>query len=346
MERIFKNKWVMLGLFGLGLWLGVKYLLPLLLPFVIGSLLALAAEPVVRLASRKMKRPLATGVGIGATLVLLGCVVVLVGAFAVKELAVLVDELPDMQASVQGGIRKLNHWLDEAVERSPEGIRGILQQTVDRTFSKESALVMPVAEQIPTTIANFLLWIPTGAVTIFTTLVSAFMISARLPVLRQKLHSWLPASWEATYLPAVRQIRRGIWGWLKAQTKLMLITGGVLTAGFLLLRVEYAVFRAALIALVDAVPVLGTGTVLIPWALFSFLRGNTPLGIGLLGIYGVALTVRTVLEPRLVGRHLGLDPLLTLIAFYVGFTLWGFLGMLLAPVLAVAIGTVTKQKQI
>ena len=85
MERIFKNKWVMLGLFGLGLWLGVKYLLPLLLPFVIGSLLALAAEPVVRLASRKMKRPLATGVGIGATLVLLGCVVVLVGAFAVNR---------------------------------------------------------------------------------------------------------------------------------------------------------------------------------------------------------------------------------------------------------------------
>lgn len=343
MERILKNKWVILGLLAFGLWLGVKYLLPLLLPFAIGTLLAVAAEPLVRLTSRKMKRPYAACVGISTTLVLLGCVVVLVGAFAVKELEVLVKELPDMQAAAQGGIRKLNHWLDQAVARSPEGVRGVLQQTVDNAFSAKSALVMPVAEQIPKTVANFLLWIPTGAVTIFTTLVSAFMISARLPRLRQKIQGLLPACWQETYLPAVRQIRRGIWGWLKAQIKLMLITSCVLTAGFLLLRVEYAVFRAALIALVDAVPVLGTGTVLIPWALFSFLRGDTALGVGLVGIYGVALTVRTVLEPRLVGRHLGLDPLLTLIAFYVGFTLWGFLGMLLAPVLAVAIGTITKQ---
>lgn len=346
MEKLWKSKWTMAALVALGLWLGVKYILPLTLPFLLGGLLALAAEPLVRLSSRKMNRGLAAGVGIGSTLLLMSCVVVLVGALAVKELAILTQELPDVHSTARSGIDSLHVWLDKAVQRSPESVRGLLKQTVDGAFSGESSLMEPVAEQIPKTVTKVLMWLPRGAVTIFTALVSAFMISARLPVLKEKFRSLLPKSWQEKYLPALRQVRRGLWGWLKAQLKLMVITWGILSVGFLLLDVDYGIFLAALIALVDAVPVLGTGTVLVPWSLVCFLQGNTALGVGLLGVYGVALTVRTVLEPRFVGRQLGLDPLLTLVAFYAGFTLWGFLGMLLAPVLAAAIGTVAKQKEI
>ena len=117
----------------------------------------------------------------------------------------------------------------------------------------------------------------------------------------------------------------------------MLVTWGIVTVGFWVLRLPYAPAWAALVALVDAIPVLGTGTVLVPWALVSFLQGDHLGAIILLCTYAGAAITRTVLEPRLVGRQLGIDPLMTLLALYVGYRLWGFLGLVLAPIAASAI---------
>ena len=83
----------------------------------------------------------------------------------------------------------------------------------------------------------------------------------------------------------------------------------------------------------DALPVLGSGTVLLPWALFSLLQGQLPRALGLLATYACAALTRSTLEPRLVGRHLGLDPLVTLACLYLGYRLWGFGGMILSPML-------------
>ncbi len=346
MEQDNRKKWIWLAGILVGLWLGIRYLLPMLFPFLLGLLLALAAEPLVRLVSRKLRRPWAAGIGVGSTLVLCVCILTLLGALAVKELSILSQKLPDVQVTAQKGITRLRDWLDGVVQRTPEGVQGLLGNVVDGAFSKRSTLLEPVADKIPQKVTDLVLWLPQGVVTLFTALVSAFMISARLPKLRQKLRSWLPESWQEKYLPLLGHMRAGLWGWLKAQLKLMAITWGIVSAGLVVLRVDYGIFLAALIALVDAVPVLGTGTVLVPWAVVALLQGNRALALGLLGIYGVAVTVRTVLEPRLVGRHLGIDPLVTLVAFYVGFTLWGFLGMLLAPLLVACFSAVRIQEKI
>ena len=117
----------------------------------------------------------------------------------------------------------------------------------------------------------------------------------------------------------------------------MLVSYGIVSLGFLLLNISHGLLWAALVALVDAVPLLGTGTVLLPWALVCFLQDQHFRAIGLLCIYGAAMLTRTVLEPKLVGKQLGLDPLLTLLALYLGYRFWGFAGMLLAPVLAAAV---------
>ena len=93
----------------------------------------------------------------------------------------------------------------------------------------------------------------------------------------------------------------------------------------------------AVVALVDALPMLGVGTILIPWGLIVMLQGNSALGFGLLALYVAASMTRSVLEPRMVGRQLGLNPLTTLAVVYVGYKLWGILGMILAPVLAVTV---------
>ena len=88
-------------------------------------------------------------------------------------------------------------------------------------------------------------------------------------------------------------------------------------------------------ALVDAAPLLGTGTILIPWSVVSLQQGSHIRAVGLLGIYAVAALTRSALEPRFVGKQLGIDPLLTLIALYAGYRIWGISGMILSPLIAV-----------
>lgn len=147
----------------------------------------------------------------------------------------------------------------------------------------------------------------------------------------------MPAGWREKGLPMLKKLKASVLGWIKAQSKLIGVTALVLVIGFYVLQIPYAPVWAVLVALIDALPVLGTGMVLVPWSVVCFLQGDSARGIGLLGIYAVAALLRSVLEPRLVGKQLGLDPLITLLAIYVGYRLLGFGGMIIAPLLAVVL---------
>lgn len=323
----------------LGLWLGVKYLLPLLLPFLLGLLLALTAEPVVRLLQNRCRLPRggAAGVGISLTLLLLAAVMTLLGGVAVRELGILANALPDLERTAEEGAQTMENWLLGLANRAPDGMRSGLTKGIVRLFAGGTEFLEGLVGNLPAMAKSVLGWLPDGVVSFFTGILSAYLISARLPKLRRWLTQWLPAAWQEKYLPALKGLRRAVGCWLRAQLKL----GGwvflITCTGFFLLRVSYAPLWALVVAAVDAVPLLGTGTVLIPWSLVCFLQGNPVKGAGLLGIYAVAALTRSMLEPRLVGKQLGLDPLVTLVAFYVGYQLWGLLGMILAPMLAAVV---------
>ena len=338
------RKILILALVFLGMFLGVRYLLPVALPFLLGALVAIAAEPVVRFGTGRLGLPrgLAAGIGVTLTLVLLMGTVSLVGALAVKELGQLAGALPDVQSTAQQGLTLLQDWLIRLAGRLPENMGNMMTDTVLELFGSGSALLHQLTGRLPQMLGSVLGKVPDGALGLGTGVLAGFMISARLPRLHKALASRLPQSWHETYGPMLRRIRKTLGAWLKAQGKLLLMTYGIVGVGFLLLGIKRGLFWAALVAVVDAVPVLGTGTVLIPWALVELLQGHTLLGVGLLGVYAAALVARTVLEPRLVGRHLGLDPLLTLVFLYVGYKLWGILGMIFAPMLAAAAKTITE----
>ena len=328
---------VLLGLF-LVFWLAARYLLPVFLPFLLGALLALAAEPAVKLAVRHLKLPraAAAGLGVTATLVLLSTTLWLAGALAVKELGSLARTVPDIQHTAQQGMDLLEDWLVGMAQQAPDGIRPILTRSAQDLFSGEPALTEQFTSRLPGLFTSVLGKIPSSALSVGTGVLSGFMISTRLPRLKQALTKHLPPSWHEKYLPALKRVRAALGGWLKAQLKLSGITFLIVCAGFLLLRIPYGPLLAFLVALVDAVPLLGTGTVLVPWALVALLQGEHLQSIGLLCIYGAAMLTRTVLEPRLVGKHLGLDPLVTLIFLYLGYRFWGIFGMVLSPMLATA----------
>lgn len=334
MEQMTLRKILIALLIGAALWLSFRFVLPLLLPFLLGGLLALAAEPVVALGVGRlhMKRGLASGLGIALTILMLSAVLSLAGAVAVKELGNLAGHLPDLEK----GTQTLQDWLIGVADNAPEGVRTLAQRTVLEVFDGGASVVENMSRKLPSVLTSVLSGVGSSVLSIGTGILAAFFISARLPRLRQAIKEKLPASWQEKYLPALKRVYKNLGGWLKAQGKLMLVTWGIVTVGFWVLRLPYAPAWAALVALVDAVPVLGTGTVLVPWALVSFLQGDHLGAIILLCTYAGAAITRTVLEPRLVGRQLGIDPLMTLLALYVGYRLWGFLGLLLAPIAASA----------
>lgn len=340
---VVRNLLILCGFFLL-LWLGIEYLLPLSMPFVIGTLLALAAEPGVSFASGRLKLPrwASAGISVSVTVLLVLSLLVLLGSFALRELRSLSFLLPNLWETARQGLNNLEGTLMGAVDGAPAGIQPMLRQSVGNLFGSGSTLLTQLAGTIPGVLSTLLSRVPNSALTTATALISAYMISARLPGIRQWLRTRLPEVLYSQYLPALKRLRGAAFGWLKAQLKLSGVSFGILTVGFLLLRIPYAPAWALLIAMVDALPLLGTGVVLLPWAAVSLLQGRYWLGAGLAGIYAAAALTRSVLEPRLIGRQLGLDPLITLAALYVGYRFWGLLGMVLAPVFVLFLGEITQ----
>ena len=322
----------------LGAFLAVKYLLPLVLPFLLGAALAFTAEPVVQFLCVRLhlKRGLAAGIGVSMAFSFLAFAVLILCGLILRQLRALAGILPGLEQTVLDGMRSLSGWLLRQIDHAPDGMRAILKRNVIDLFSSSSALLEQVTSYLLRLASGILSQVPDSALTIGTAIVSSFMISAKLPRIRQYLSRRLSAQRQSSIRATLTRLRSALGGWLKAQAKLSGVTLLILTVGFLLLGIRYAPLAAAAVALVDAFPVLGTGTVLLPWSLVAFLRGERLLCFGLLGVYAAVSLTRSVLEPRLVGKQLGLDPLTTLAAIYIGYQLWGLGGMILAPMLAVA----------
>ena len=327
---------ILIGVF-LGAWVAVRYLMPVILPFLLGAGVAALAEPgVARLTGKaRMPRALAAGLCVAGIYLALGLLLYFLGSVAYRELGSLARSLPQIAASLAVPVGRLRDWIYALTDRAPGDLRPMLEGAVSSLFAGTSTLASRAVTSLLSLVSGIITRVPDGLLFLGTAILSSFMISAQFPLLRGRMLPRLQGKWAERILPALRNVRHALGGWLRAQAKLMGITFLILTAGLMILRVDYALLFGALIALVDAAPMLGTGTVLIPWSLLRFLDGDPAMGIGLLALYGVAFTTRSVLEPRLVGKHMGLNPLLTLGALYAGYRLWGVLGMFLAPLLAI-----------
>lgn len=323
----------------LGGWVLLRYLLPLCFPFLLGTALALLAEPLVHTLCKRLKLPrsLAAGVGVTSAFSAVALLVLLLAAFLIRELGILTTILPDLTQATQSGLSLLQGWLLHLVQKMPQSIRPLLQQNVSGLFSGGSALLDKAFRYVLGLAGTVLTHVPDSALSLGTAVISAFMISAKLPGIRNWIHRNLPREKLRPLLQVFSRIRQAVGGWLTAQMKLALMTLGILAAGLLLLRIPYALLWAAGICLLDAFPVLGTGTVLLPWSVICFLQGDNARALGLLGLYAVISLTRSMLEPKLVGRQLGLDPLVTLFSLYAGYKLWGIGGMIFSPLLAVTV---------
>ena len=335
--------WAIIGLISVFF---VKYWFPIALPFALGGALALGAEPGVRMLQGKLRLPrwAASFAGVTVFFLLVLTALGLLVSILVRQLGRLSDHVPQLAQAVTRGLGALEQWLLDLSARLPDSIEQTATAGVQRLFSDSSNLLVQAVSRVPQVASGLVGALSQGAFVTFTAILSAYMISARLPKLKAFLRSKMPQLKPERLHSTAKALRQAMLGWLSAQGKLMGLTFLLLCAGFFLLKTGNILLLAALVTLVDAFPVLGTGTVLIPWSAVCLLQGDTARGIGLLGVYGVVWLVRSVLEPRLVGKELGLDPLVTLFSIYAGFRLLGIGGMLLAPFIAMVATQLIRQR--
>ena len=316
-------------------WLCLRYLFPLFLPFLLGLAISLAAEPLAFFLQQRFhwRRSCAAAGSVTVFLFVTGAALWLAGAVVVERTMHLAGSLDGAAEQLAAGVETVRVWAVSLAARAPGALAQPLTASVEELFSDGSALLHRGADAALGMAGQAAQRLPGSLVTLGTAVLSAYMICARLPRILERFTA-LPL-WQKRLRPALLRLRSTLKCWLRAQLRLSAVTFGIVLGGLVLLGVKHKLALAALTAAVDAVPLLGSGTVLLPWALFSFLSGAPVRAVGLLGIYATALLTRSSLEPRLLGRQLGLDPLVALMALYAGYRIWGFGGMIIAPILTV-----------
>ena len=335
--------------------LGVCYLLPILLPFLI----AWGISVLIRPAARR----LSTQFGISARLCAVVLLILLLGGviflsyISVKR---LVYELQDLLARVL----LPEDGTTDAASRAIDYLEGMISQNslVQRLVGTQhtpslherinelaeqaiSGVVRSLSESLPTLLGKLFSLLPSTVLITAVTVIASFYFCMDGEKITSALCACLPMPIRRR-LPLWREsLRRLSWRYLRAYLLLLLATFSVLFLGFCVLRVQYAFLLALAVAVVDLLPILGVGTVLIPWSIVCFLQKNYFLGIGLLILYAVTLVLRQILEPRLVGKSLGLSPILTLFSTYAGYVLLGFLGMIIAPIVALSVKNLLVQRE-
>ncbi|MCI1693521.1 sporulation integral membrane protein YtvI [Aneurinibacillus aneurinilyticus] len=324
------------------------FLTPLLYPFIIGFIIAYLIKRPVDLLEHRGRWPrwlAVTSVLTIVILVILGITTILV-AQVIIEIGKLLEMLPiyidqlsnyarnsishSLQSSLYDHFMNLYSNLDASYKEK-------IQQNVGQAMTKIAQAGTNITKTFLGGISNLLSSIPNTATVLVISVLSAFFISKDYHKITHKTKSMLPGDLITRSTRVTGDLRKALVGFIKAQFTLISITAVIVIIGLFIIGVPYAVSIGLLTGLVDLLPYLGTGTVFVPWIAYAFFDGDIRLAVGLGILYAIVIVQRQVMEPKIVADNVGLDPLLTLIALFVGLKLFGFLGLILGPVLLVVI---------
>jgi sporulation integral membrane protein YtvI len=325
----------------------LQFSIPLLYPFLIGWIIAMMIEPLVQLLERKAKVPrvLSAFLLLFFLISLVLTVVVLLVAEIVVELTNLAQKLPSFFNDL--GQMLFQNFIHQstALNRIMDSVQGYLQENPNQQASIQATMqenlsaltkqgTMMITDII-SGIGNFLGNLPyLVTVSIFITL-GTFFISLKWPRISSSIEATTPERIRSTIRAVSTDLKKALVGFIFAQLTLITISATIMYIGLLILQVPYAITIALVIGLVDLLPYLGVGAVLVPWIIYLFFVGNIHLAVGLSIVYLIILITRQMIEPKLVATNVGLDPLITLISLFVGLKLLGVLGFVVGPAVAV-----------
>lgn len=308
-------------------------------PFVVGGIIALIVNPVVRFMEKRIKivRRAGSAVVIILTIALVVFLGYIVISMLIEQLVGFGGNLPDVWQGVSDTMTEISKSFDRYVARMPIAVRDWVTDFFagfnDNTTSFVQGLGTPMAEAATTFAKNF----PLVLISIIMSILSAYFFVAEREYLVNMVKKLTPDTllnrWDVVYTA----LKDAVGGYFRAQFKIMGVVFVILLVGMMVLGIDYAILLALLIALLDFLPFFGTGAVMWPWAIYQFLEQDYKMAIGLLIIWGVSQLIRQLIQPKMVGDSIGLEPIPTLILLYVGFRVGGAFGLIIAVPLGMII---------
>ena len=313
------------------LYLGYK-LLGFFMPFVIVWFIAYIASPVVNWLEKRVKivKKLGSVIMIVGVLAAVCFIIYFIISTLWKEISFLIQDMPGMYRDLESGLSQIGNSMEGVFGKLPDGVQEGWHTMVANFDEMMGELMSRISEPTVSAAGRFAKSIPSVLVATIVTFISAyFFIAEREDVIRWS-KKVAPDALVSRMTMVMDNLKFAVGGYLKAQLKIMVVVYIILVVGFIILNIHFSFLLGLLIALLDFLPFFGTGTALIPWAIYQFFMGNYKLVVGLVILYAVTQLVRQLIQPKLVGDSMGLRPLLTLFLLYTGYKIGGVFGMIFA----------------
>lgn len=312
------------------------FLLPRLIwffmPFILGWLISLIASPVVRFFEEKLKvkRKAMTALVIVAVLAVVVLVVYLLIAKLVREGVNFINELPDIWNTILAEFNKVGANLQGVYDRMPADTQATIDHIILEMGNYMSSMMGQFELPSFKAVGNAAKQIPDIFLAVVMCLLSAYFFVADKGYMAAAVEKFVPVSVRYHFDLIRRSFRNAVGGYFRAQFKIECWIYILLVIGLMILGVDYAFLVAFGIAVLDFLPVFGTGTVMVPWAVIELLSENYRMMFGLIAIWLVGQLVRQLIQPKIVGDSIGMDAIPTLFLLYIGYRVAGVLGMILA----------------
>lgn len=323
--------YILAALAVLFIFLVLPRILVFFMPFVIGWIVAMIANPLVRFLEKKVKllRKHSSAIIIVVVIALIAGAIYMFINIVARQMSSLMEDLPEILKQMGDEFNALSGRISRFTGSLPESIQEMLNKAIsgigDRITNftgEEGFLSFSFA-------GGFLKEVAEGFLIVIVSIISAYFFIAKKEELSAGLSKLMPASASEGWRIIFTNFRIAVGGYFKAQFKIMLLLIVIMFGGFEILNVGYSFLLALGIAFLDLLPVFGTGAVLWPWAIVDLVMGNYMRAIGLVVIYLICQILKQVLQPKMVGDSIGISPLATLFFMYTGYQLYGVLGMIL-----------------
>ncbi len=335
------KKWILAGVAAAVILLLVPYSLPLIFAFLTAVMLEGTVQWIIkRFSFKRLQAVLAVFIGF---VLLLGVIGYNLVSIIAHQAVALSEKTPTfVKDFYRTAILPLMHKWEFYSKDFPVEVIAQIEETTEKNInSLDSFLQQSIAGMI-----NLLAAIPGFMIEFLVFLIAFFLFSLELPNLKRKLESHLKDQTRQKVFLVGSELNKAGIGFLKAQIILSFVTFVMAMAGMSILGVKYTGLLSLLIVAVDILPILGTGSVLVPWAVIAILQDNHFLGIGLIILFFVITVVRRVIEPKIYSSSLGISPLASLISMYIGLKLMGIAGIFIGPIVVIIYETLRKAKVI
>ncbi len=306
----------------------------LLLPFIFAFIVAAIANPLARLLRERLKFPkiLATALSLLFILSVLSGIITVAVNRLISELTYLLQSIPNFSEFLTQRYYEISQkWEIFHKSISPEfsAYAAQLTENITETLTELLKSLTKLTINSATSIASK---IPSILLVTVAFILACIFITNDYDKIKHSIMLQFPKSAHEKITMIKNYASNAFRKYLKSMLIIMMITFFELLLGMMILGVEYAFTFAIIIAVVDILPIFGTGTILIPWGIVSLIFGNYHLGFGLLILYGIITVIRQFIEPKIISSSLGTYPLLTLMAIYVGYKIFGISGMIMMPI--------------